>query len=330
MSIEGITQEEEDLPTKVFKLEDRVASLEQTLNGMVNDAKQVLTDVRTVLSELENPMNYLKGLGIDEVMLSMAEQITEAKLKEFMDRKISALIKTMVEGRIKDIISSKVKEVLDDELKKTLGEAVQDVRKLIELLNSEDFIKALEEKIPQVISPDKIKEEILNELSKEIDSKINDLKSSIEAFKPYEPSKENQAVNEVKSGITPLDFKLPQLHEAQDLRFYEAIISRFLGSYCLLSMLGRKRLDRILSQFIDLGLVDRNVISTVLRFSSSFENENTHNVFDDIECCIISNLILNLISNRSNLLEIYAIYLLIRKCNHLINIIMKLKSKAQS
>jgi len=329
MSVDGLMQEE-DIQTKIFKLEDRVASLEQMLNSTVGDAKQVLTDVRAILSELENPMNYLKSLGIDEVMLSMAEQITEAKLKEFMDRKISALIKTMVEGRIKDAISSKVKEVLDDELKKALGETVQDVKKLLELLNGEELIKALEERIPQVVNPDKIKEDILNELSKEIDSKISDLKSSLETIKLSGRSKEDQSTSGAENNIAYRNSKMSQPLESKSLRLYEVVLSRFLGSYCLLSVLGRKRLGKILSQFIDLGLIDSNIIVTILRLSSNLKLENAHDIFDDVECYVISDLILNLINNGPDPLKVYAIYLLVRKCNHLINVIMKLKSKPQS
>lgn len=320
MSIEGLTQEEEDIQTKIFKLEDRVASLEQTLNSMVSDAKQVLTDVRAILSELENPMNYLKGLGIDEVMLSMAEQITEAKLKEFMDRKISALIKTMIESKVKDTITSKVKEVLDEELKKSLGEAAQDVKKLVEMLNSQDFLKALEEKISQVINPEKIKQELLEEVTKELNTKIEEVKSSLNnPMIAQQVGHEEHAAEEARIFEPKIEEHLP----------HGVSLPQFLGSYCLISLLGRKRLDKILSNLIDMGLADKGLVSLILRLSYDFDGESISSLFDEAECYVLSHVLLKLIRDGSGLLELYALHLLIRKCVHLFNLVSKLKSKVQ-
>lgn len=319
---EELVQEEEDIQTKVFKLESKVTSLEQALNNMVNDANQVLTDVRAVLSELENPMNYLKGLGIDEVMLSMAEQITEAKLGEFMDRKISAFIKTVVEGKVKELVASKVKEILDEELKKTLGEAAQDVKQIVELLNSQDFIKALQEKVPQLLNVEKMKEEIACELMKELDEKLKALRSSLNKVdnhvdKALDKGLQGELENENKDNLIvkkgAQSFSLPQL----------------LGSYCLVNLLGKEKLSKALSNLIDLGLVDKELVSMILRLSHDHNGGSASSLFDDVECCLLSFVVLKHLRNSSDILELYSLYTLTKKCLFLFDLMSKLKSRAQ-
>ncbi|MEM4576424.1 MAG: hypothetical protein QW701_03035 [Candidatus Nezhaarchaeales archaeon] len=320
---ELVQEEEEDIQTKVFKLEGKVASLEQALNNMVNDANQVLTDVRTVLSELENPMNYLKGLGIDEVMLSMAEQITEAKLGDFMDRKVSALIKTVVEGKVKELVTSKVKEILDEELKKTLGEAAQDVKQLVELLNSQDFIKALQDKVPQLLNVEKMKEEIVGELMKELDEKLNALRNSLNKVDPHAQKASDEGLQD---GLENRGFNL-SVNVKKGARSFS--LPQLLGSYCLINLLGKERLIKALGNLIDLGLVDKELVSMILRLSHDHNGGSASSLFDDVESCLLSFVVLKHLRDSSDVLELYSLYTLTKKCLFLLDLTSKLKSRMQ-
>ncbi|MEM2002954.1 MAG: hypothetical protein QXT77_09940, partial [Candidatus Methanomethylicaceae archaeon] len=105
----------EDLGMKVLQLEEKTNKLESAFSRISKESAAVLTDIRAVLSELENPMNYLKGLGIDEVMITMAENITEKKLKEFMEKRLEGLVRTVVEGKLKEILESMVIKCIQEQ-----------------------------------------------------------------------------------------------------------------------------------------------------------------------------------------------------------------------
>jgi len=74
---------------RLAKIEEKVNALEKAIEEITQQTKQVLMDTRTILSELDNPLNYLRSLGLDEVTLGMVEdkikEITDKELKKFRE-----------------------------------------------------------------------------------------------------------------------------------------------------------------------------------------------------------------------------------------------------
>jgi len=100
-------------------------------------------------SELDNPMNYLKGLGIDEVMISMAENITEKKLTEFMERKLDDYTKSVVEGKLKESTDQLVKKFVEEQIGGIIEGKIKEMKDkgiLKVPINPEELKKAMEEK----------------------------------------------------------------------------------------------------------------------------------------------------------------------------------------
>ncbi|MCS7098575.1 MAG: hypothetical protein NZ922_06325 [Candidatus Methanomethyliaceae archaeon] len=185
----------EDFSIKMIQIEDRISKLESALSEISGNTTAVLSDIRTVLTELENPMNYLKGLGIDEVVLTMTENVMEKKLKEFLEKRLDVLVRSFVENKLKEIvepiimkclqeqahimIEEKIKEMKDkgilkvpidtNELKNALDE------KLKEFINSEKLNSMLKEIIGNIISGERL---FGDQLFKEIPKQLNDLKNS--------------------------------------------------------------------------------------------------------------------------------------------------------
>jgi len=81
-----------------------VAALESAVNKLKESMEKVLIDVRTFLSELENPIDYLSQLGLDE----LAASVMDGKLREF-------------EARIRSIVDKLLEEKLESYIKNVLG-----------------------------------------------------------------------------------------------------------------------------------------------------------------------------------------------------------------
>ncbi|MDD1776211.1 MAG: hypothetical protein LUP94_02530 [Candidatus Methanomethylicus sp.] len=109
-------QESEDVGMKVLRLEEKTSKLENTVSEMSHETRAVLSDVRNILTDLDNPLNYLKGLGIDEVILTMADNIVENKLKEFMEKRVDSLVKTIVDGKMKQAVNEIMAKFIDEQL----------------------------------------------------------------------------------------------------------------------------------------------------------------------------------------------------------------------
>ncbi|MEM3484762.1 MAG: FlaD/FlaE family flagellar protein [Candidatus Methanomethyliaceae archaeon] len=153
----------EDLGMKVLQLEEKTNKLESAFSRISKESAAVLTDIRAVLSELENPMNYLKGLGIDEVMITMAENITEKKLKEFMEKRLEGLVRTVVEGKLKEILESMVIKCIQEQAGSIIEAKIKEMKEkgLLNVpINVDELKKALDEKLKDFINSGEIKPQL--------------------------------------------------------------------------------------------------------------------------------------------------------------------------
>ena len=83
---------ESDLDLRLMRLEERVLALEGSVKGTIERVNGLLADIRAMLSELDNPLNFLKDLGLSDLILS----ITEGKLKEMLETRFEELKEEIV------------------------------------------------------------------------------------------------------------------------------------------------------------------------------------------------------------------------------------------
>jgi len=150
----------EDLGMKLLQLEEKANKLEASFLKISKETESVLSDVRTVLTELENPMNYLKGLGIDEVMLTMAENITEKKLKEFMEKRLEGLVRTVVEGKLKEVIEGMITKFVQEQATSLIEAKIREMKEngLLKVpIDVDELKRALDEKLKEVVNSGELK-----------------------------------------------------------------------------------------------------------------------------------------------------------------------------
>ena len=99
---EGRSDREEVLEEEVEKLKKRVASLEEEIRSVYEPLKNTILDIRTLMSELENPFNYLRQLGLSDEFLNAqnldekVEKIVDARLRHILDERINKALNRMV------------------------------------------------------------------------------------------------------------------------------------------------------------------------------------------------------------------------------------------
>jgi len=155
-----LNEETEDTGMKLIQLEEKTNKLENALAEISKETRAVLGDVRTILTDLENPMNYLKGLGIDEVMLTMAENITEKKLKDFMEKRLEALVKTVVEGKLKEMVDSLIAKFIEEQVGSIIEGKIKEMKEkgiLKVPIDVDELKKALDSKLTEAISSGEIR-----------------------------------------------------------------------------------------------------------------------------------------------------------------------------
>lgn len=183
-----LSEQDEDIGMKLIKLEKKTDNLERSVSEISKQTHSVLFDVRNVLTELDNPMNYLKGLGIDEVMISMAENITEKKLTEFMERRLDEFTKSVVEGKLKETIDQLVKKFIDEQISGIIEGKVKEMKEKGNLAfptNTEELKKAMDKKITEIINSEELQEKLTEGLVPILEEKlkaflIKDLKGAKE------------------------------------------------------------------------------------------------------------------------------------------------------
>ena len=77
---EGEEREEyevEDLSAELLELKRRIGGVEQNIASLSNALKNTLTDIRTIISELDNPFNILRSVGVDQLLEKCIEHVKE-------------------------------------------------------------------------------------------------------------------------------------------------------------------------------------------------------------------------------------------------------------
>lgn len=170
-------EEGESLGVKVINLEGKVHRLENAVSEISSELRAVLTDVRTILSDLENPINFLRSLGIDEVMISMAEETIENKLKEFIEKKLDLIVKTSAEGKLKELVDELIKQFVDEQLGMLIESKVKELKEqgvLTVPIDANELKAAMEEKLSEVMKTDEF-QEIIRDIKENARKELEEL-----------------------------------------------------------------------------------------------------------------------------------------------------------
>ncbi len=85
-------EEKEELSVEVMDLKRRIATMEKDVKGLSEALKNTLTDIRSLIAELDNPFNLLRSVGVDDlvqrIMEQMEDEVSKARREE-MKKKIA-------------------------------------------------------------------------------------------------------------------------------------------------------------------------------------------------------------------------------------------------
>ena len=267
---ESKQDEPEDMSMKLISLEEKTNKLENIVTEISKEVHSVLTDVRTVTTDLENPLNFLQGLGIDEVMLSMAENITENKLKDFMEKKLESLTKTVVEGKLKELVDQMVRKFIDEQIGMMIEGKIKELKAKGELklpLDSEELQKAMEEKIKQIIKIDDIKSSILIEIEKTIKMDLeNQLKSELESFRQKFPEMFQAQDSEATSHDQRQSAK--KTGHQKNSNNEVGVIGLTACASALLQICGRRGAERAIDDHYTMGWISEEHRAALIRIMS--------------------------------------------------------------
>lgn len=264
-----LKEEGEDLDMKVVTLEERTNKLENVVSEISKEVRTVLSDVRGTITELDNPMNFLKGLGIDEVMLSMAENITESKLKEFMEKRLEALTKTVVEGKLRELVDQLIKKFVDEQIGAIIEGKIKELREkgiLNVPIDPNELKKALDEKLSEVIKLDDIKTALREELLKMIKPELEGhLKAEIEALRQSLPETLSNSTNTAPA----LEQGLPKgACTPAGAKTVAGIVGLTACAGALMRLSGRRGSERVIDDYYKRGLIPDEARSALLRLIS--------------------------------------------------------------
>ena len=112
--VEGLEPEEEEyeedseLIDDVMDLKRRVGSIEKELKEVTGALKKTIMDVRTLISEMDNPFNFLRSIGVDKLvekaMETAEEEFKKAKRESMKERMKKALNDEEKEDKAKNIV----------------------------------------------------------------------------------------------------------------------------------------------------------------------------------------------------------------------------------
>jgi len=272
-----LPDQDEDVGMKVIRLERKTNDLEKLVNEISKQTHSVLFDVRNVLTELDNPMNYLKGLGIDEVMISMAENITEKKLTEFMERKLDDYTKSVVESKLKESTDQLVKKFIDEQVGGIIEGKIKEMKDkgiLKVPINPDELKEAMEDKMAEIINSEEMQEKMKEDLIPILEGKLK--KALIRDLK--EPRLEPQEA-------PPRGENLPAVitQEAQSVKpkEQEAVMPSKIGSVgltacagSLMQMFGRKGAESIVDDYYKRGWIDYELRQSLLELMSTIQTRD--------------------------------------------------------
>jgi hypothetical protein len=266
-----LNEQDEDIGMKVIKLEKKTSDLEKSINEVSNATRAILTDVRNVLTELDNPMNYLKGLGIDEVMLSMAENITEKKLTEFMEKKLEDYTRNVVEGKLKESTDQIVKSFIDEQMGSIIEGKVKEMKEkgiLTIPINPEELKKVMDEKISNIINIDEIKDMIKKDLYPLIDKEMKNILKEL-VSKGY-LKQSNKDVSQSDERITE-DTKI--VNEQHKI----GTIGLTACAGALMHMFGRNGAESIVNDYYKRAWIDYELRQSLLDLMETIQSKDIPN-----------------------------------------------------
>ncbi|MBO3802988.1 MAG: hypothetical protein JTT11_03810 [Candidatus Brockarchaeota archaeon] len=273
--IEMLAEQDEDIGMKVVKLEKKTSNLEKSVNEVSNLTRAILTDVRNVLTELDNPMNYLKGLGIDEVMLSMAENITEKKLTEFMERKLEDYTKNIVEGKLKESTDQIIKKFMDEQVGSIIEGKVKEMKEKGVLnvpINPDELKKVMDEKMSSLVSVDEIKELVRKELFPLIEKEVkNDLISSVPRGYGKQAAKDLESV---ESAAPMRDVEASSVSKANP-RISAIGLTACAGA--LMHMFGRSGAENVVNDYYKREWIDYDLKQSLLDLMGTIQSKDIPN-----------------------------------------------------
>lgn len=271
-----LPDQDEDVGMKVIRLERKMNDLEKLVNEISKQTHSVLFDVRNVLTELDNPMNYLKGLGIDEVMISMAENITEKKLTEFMGRKLDDYTKSVVEGKLKESTDQLVKKFIEEQIGGIIEGKIKEMKDkgiLKVPINPDELKEAMEGKMAEVINSEEMQEKMKEDLIPILEGKLK--KSFLKDLK--EPRLEPQEVSPREESISTLVAQGPPVKPKEQ----EVVMPSRIGSVgltacagSLMQMFGRKGAESIVDDYYKRGWIDYELRQSLLELMSTIQTRD--------------------------------------------------------
>lgn len=75
--VEEEEEEERDLSTDIMELKRRVNRTEKELSAVTEALKSTLLDIRSFLTEMDNPFNLLRSMGVDKLVSKAMERVEE-------------------------------------------------------------------------------------------------------------------------------------------------------------------------------------------------------------------------------------------------------------
>lgn len=264
-----LKEEGEDIGMKVIQLEEKTNKLENALAEISNETRAVLNDVRVVLTDLENPMNYLKGLGIDEVMLTMAENITENKLKEFMEKRLEALVRTVVEGKLKETVNALIAKFMEEQVGSIIEGKVREMKEkgiLNVPIDVDELKKALDERLSEVVDLDEVKADLSEDLKKSLKKELLSELGEALVNTPRPPDRDGE-LSGPELGATGYPQAKPQPQERGG-HFSISIVGVTACASALVKLFGKREAERVVDDNYRLGRIGEDLRSSLIRAMS--------------------------------------------------------------
>jgi archaellum component FlaD/FlaE len=301
-----INEEQEDAGMKLLQLEEKTNKLENALTEISKETRAVLGDVRTVLTDLENPMNYLKGLGIDEVMLTMAENITEKKLKEFMEKRLESLVRTVVEGQLKEMVDGHIAKFVEEQVGSIIEGKIREMKEkgiLKVPIDVDELKRALDSKLAEVMGSDAVKGNFNETIQQSIKSEIEKLtkqngalqesmRNEFEGMLKKETSRIRDElldpVNQIQNSAPSVIKKEEERKLAKQPTAGVSLVGLTACAGSLMHIFGRRGAERAVDDYYRMGWFSDETKSSLLRIMSII---NTKRMPDDNEVSINDHVI---------------------------------------
>lgn len=335
-----LKEEAEDAGMKLIQLEERTNKLEKALTDISKETQAVLVDVRTVLTDLENPMNYLKGLGIDEVMITMAENVTEKKLKEFMEKRMESLVKTVVEGKLKEMVDNIVAKFADEQVGSIIEGKIREMKEngIFKVpIDVDELKKALDAKLAETLSSDSVKGNFnetiqqsikaeLERLTKQNGELQESMRNEFESLLKKETSRIREELldpaNQIQGSFQPPTKNEQGNKLTKQVTTGVSLVGLTACAGSLMHIFGRRGAERAVEDYYRMGWVSDEMKSSLLRIMSVID---ARHLPDDNEVSIndhvIATYLLKKLGNGGSDMDFLAILNLLNASKSLANVL---------